>query len=1124
MYLYIKKISLLFKKSKGFTLLEILLVLAIIAILTAVVIPISQTVFTQSNLTISAQNIQSDLNRAYTYARAGKNDSDWGVHIGLKEEGAISNCGGNNGGLQLLLNSSREILKTKKALAALGQGGGIGSINSIFSVTLFSGSEYDPANTNCLNETYDLPPNITLGGTLSGQNINGDVFISDVVFTKGSGTPSIPNLTDTITLTSEQGIVKILTINSKGVVNLKDGVITPTFTFDPNWQNNTELNQPFNIATDSSHNVYVVDRLNNLIQKFDSSGTFITSWGGDAGIGSLNRPQGIAIDSANNIYVVDTFNNRIQKFDSSGNFITSWGSSGIGEGEFSRPSGIAIDSNNNIYVGDSGNNRVQKFDSSGTYITQFSYGCLSDLRMKKFNSLFAFFSEYNLGFLNFNIPKAEAFSALISAYGNLALDSANNVYVVASSSCINKFTSSGSPLGELNNLAQDGEESILLSGITMDSSNNLYVTDLANNNIKMFSPSGTFITSWGTYGSGENEFNSPRGIAFDPASTIYVADTGNNRIQKFTKGSSGGLPIGNINNTFTLTYSAGAKGSISGTTRQTVNSGADGISVFAVANSGYHFISWSDSVTDNPRTDTNVNHDISVSATFVADQQFTLAYTAGANGSISGTTPQTVNSGGDGTAITAVPDEGYRFVNWSDGSTSNPRTDTNIVSDIFVVANFSQYTNAYIQSITAALVPICPFETTTISANGVLGTNAVMTWWTGSGGTGTNLGHLNPLTVGPGTYYARVTADYGVPVESSITVSTKPANLCNHTLTYTAGANGRVTGTTPQIVTHGTGGTAVNAIPDSCYTFVSWSDGSTSNPRTDTNVVGNISVTANFSMINSFAGGSGTTEDPFQVANANQLNAINNSCFLHLKFIQTADIDMNIAPYNTGAGFTPIGFTPIEGSVYFYGTYNGNGYKISNLYINSPQMYPVGLFNVISGAMLSNIKLQNVDITGYQDVGGLVGINDSSSLISNSYSTGVVRGGVQVGGLVGLNRATISNSYSRVNVTATTSENSYSGGLIGGSYGSSSVSNSYSTGVVIGDAYWAHGFIGINSGGSASNNFYDLNTSGHSDESGATPETTSWMKNAQNFIDNGWNFSTIWDINGAINNGYPFLR
>lgn len=68
---------------------------------------------------------------------------------------------------------------------------------------------------------------------------------------------------------------------------------------------------------------------------------------------------------------------------------------------------------------------------------------------------------------------------------------------------------------------------------------------------------------------------------------------------------------------------------------------------------------------------------------------FTLTYTAGANGSISGSSSQSVYSGSSGSAVTAVADSNYHFVNWSDNSTSNPRTDTNVLANLSVTANFA---------------------------------------------------------------------------------------------------------------------------------------------------------------------------------------------------------------------------------------------------------------------------------------------------------------------------------------------------------------------------------------------------------------------------------------------------
>ena len=126
--------------------------------------------------------------------------------------------------------------------------------------------------------------------------------------------------------------------------------------------------------------------------------------------------------------------------------------------------------------------------------------------------------------------------------------------------------------------------------------------------------------------------------------------------------------------TFTLTYTAGTGGTLTGTTPQTVNYGTDGTLVTAVPNTGYHFVDWSDGVLTPARTDTNVVANINVTANFAIDT-FTLTYTADTGGTLTGTSPQTVNYGADGATVTAVPNTGYHFVDWSDGVLTPARQD-----------------------------------------------------------------------------------------------------------------------------------------------------------------------------------------------------------------------------------------------------------------------------------------------------------------------------------------------------------------------------------------------------------------------------------------------------------------
>ncbi len=140
---------------------------------------------------------------------------------------------------------------------------------------------------------------------------------------------------------------------------------------------------------------------------------------------------------------------------------------------------------------------------------------------------------------------------------------------------------------------------------------------------------------------------------------------------------------------YTLTYVAGPGGSISGISPQTVNSGEDGTAVTAVPAAGYHFVKWSDDSTANPRTDTNITAALSVTASF-AINTYTLTYTAGPGGTISGVTPQTVEYGGNGTEVIATSSIGYHFVSWSDGVLTAARTDTQVIADLTVAATFAQ--------------------------------------------------------------------------------------------------------------------------------------------------------------------------------------------------------------------------------------------------------------------------------------------------------------------------------------------------------------------------------------------------------------------------------------------------
>lgn len=98
------------------------------------------------------------------------------------------------------------------------------------------------------------------------------------------------------------------------------------------------------------------------------------------------------------------------------------------------------------------------------------------------------------------------------------------------------------------------------------------------------------------------------------------------------------------------------------------------------------------------------------------------------------------------------------------------------------------------------------------------------------------------------TYYWHVIArNEGGEAHSDVWNFTTSSNIVN--LTYNAGANGNITGIGFQTILYGESGFPVEAIPDSGYRFVRWSDGSVQNPRTDEDVMQDVNVTAEFDII-----------------------------------------------------------------------------------------------------------------------------------------------------------------------------------------------------------------------------------------------------------------------------------
>ncbi len=204
---------------------------------------------------------------------------------------------------------------------------------------------------------------------------------------------------------------------------------------------------------------------------------------------------------------------------------------------------------------------------------------------------------------------------------------------------------------------------------------------------------------------------------------------------------------------------------------------------------------------------------------------------------------------------------------------------------------------------------------------------------------------------------------------------------------------------------------------------------------------------AGFTVITSVGASGSTTTTDLQGINGNAAG----------NYALGANIDASAtAGWSAGAGFDPLG------SLGFTGIFDGLGHTINGLVINRPtSTNSVGLFSYGKGATIRNVGVVGGSITGSDKTGGLLGIANSGSSISNVYATASVSGGDNTGGLVGyLYDGTLSKSYA----SGTVNGGNNVGGLVGQG-GTPSISMSFSTGAVSGGGD-VGGLVGKQSGGS----------------------------------------------------------
>ncbi len=314
-----------------------------------------------------------------------------------------------------------------------------------------------------------------------------------------------------------------------------------------------QFKSPSGIGIDSEGHICVADTANNRVQEFSSAGAFVRKFGSEGtGNGQFKSPYGIAADTGGHIWVADTGNGRVQEFTNTGTYTSQFGKPGPNEGQFFEPKGVTVGAGGLIWVADTGNNRVQETES-GLYLRQFGgegTGKLSapadvasdpeghvwaadtaHSRIQEFGSKGEFIRQFGSN---------GTASGQFKSPAGIATDSVGNVWVADSlNHRVQEFSKTGEFIRQFGSEGTGNGQFFRPTDIALDAKGNVWVLDrgfgpLFKARVQEFSPTGTYMAQFGSYGSENGQFKSPTGIAIDFEAHVWVADTENNRVQEFT--------------------------------------------------------------------------------------------------------------------------------------------------------------------------------------------------------------------------------------------------------------------------------------------------------------------------------------------------------------------------------------------------------------------------------------------------------------------------------------------------------------------------------------------------------------------------------------------------------------
>ena len=369
-----------------------------------------------------------------------------------------------------------------------------------------------------------------------------------------------------------------------GIISTVAGNGTEGYSGDGTSATSAQLKQPFDLAVDSSGDIFIADYDNSVVREVSAATGNISTFAGvavpdpyqvgqmigfpaycgdgypatDAEFGNrMGGPwaAGLATDSSGNVFLADTGNSAIREISATTGIITTVAGNGFagysGDGgpatsaELFAPRDVAVDGSGNLFIVDSGNCVIREISASTGIISTVA-GTPPDSS-----------GNYYCGYSGDGGPatSAELYPIdLLMPAGGVAVDSSGNLFIADSGNNIIREVSAST--GIINTVAGipcedfcyvgggDGGPATSATlftpyGVAVDGSGNIYIADTydfvirevmaVNGNI--YTVAGNMALSQGFSGDGGSatsaQLRSTYGVLLDPAGNLFIPDPGN---------------------------------------------------------------------------------------------------------------------------------------------------------------------------------------------------------------------------------------------------------------------------------------------------------------------------------------------------------------------------------------------------------------------------------------------------------------------------------------------------------------------------------------------------------------------------------------------------------------------